>query len=466
MALKALMLRKKIDLKKKERSALGDQLKDLEKREAELEADINEVNTEEEEQAVQESVDQLIEEKEKLEESVDALDTAIKELEDELEALEEAQDAAPTESTPAPENENERSKPIMNTREKFFGMNAQQRDAFFARDDVRNYMTQIRTCIKEKRAVTNVGLTIPQVMLDLLKENIEGYSKLYQYVSVRRVGGTARMNIMGPVPEAVWTECCANLNELSIGFNDMEADCFMVGGYFAICNANLEDSDVNLASEFLSALGQAIGLALDKAILYGRNTSANTKMPQGIVPRLLQTEAPTGYPATARTWADLHTSNVITVTAANSTGAKLMQAIVEATAAMKNKYSAGGRVWVMNEATHVKIISATVATTATGQFAAGITDSMPLVGGPIVELSFIPDNVIIAGYFDLYMLFERAGQEFASSEHVRFLQNQTVFKGLARYDGAPAIPEAFVAIGLNGTAPTAAMTFAADTANT
>lgn len=466
MALKALMLRKKIDLKKKERSALDAQLKDLEKREAELEADINEVDTEEEEQAVQESVDQLIEEKEKLEETVDALDTAIKELEEELEALEEAQDAAPAESTPAPENENERSKPIMNTREKFFGMNAQQRDAFFAREDVRNYMTQIRTCIKEKRAVTNVGLTIPQVMLDLLKENIEGYSKLYQYVSVRRVGGTARMNIMGPVPEAVWTECCANLNELSIGFNDMEADCFMVGGYFAICNANLEDSDVNLASEFLSALGQAIGLALDKAILYGRNTSANTKMPQGIVPRLLQTEAPTGYPATARTWADLHTSNVITVTAANSTGAKLMQAIVEATAAMKNKYSAGGRVWVMNEATHVKIISATVATTATGQFAAGITDSMPLVGGPIVELSFIPDNVIIAGYFDLYMLFERAGQEFASSEHVRFLQNQTVFKGLARYDGAPAIPEAFVAIGLNGTAPTAAMTFAADTANT
>lgn len=464
MALKALMLRKKIDLKKKERSALDDQLKALEQREAALEDDINEVNTEEEEQAVQESVDQLIEEKEKLEETVDALDTAIKELEDELDALEEAQNAEPT---PAPQNENaERSNPIMNNREKFFGMNAQQRDAFFAREDVQSYMTQIRTCIKEKRAVTNVGLTIPQVMLGLLKENIEGYSKLYQYVSVRRVGGTARMNIMGPVPEAIWTECCATLNELSISFNDMEADCFMVGGYFAICNANLEDSDVNLASEFLSALGQAIGLALDKAILYGRNTSANAKMPQGIVPRLLQTEQPSGYPATARAWADLHTSNVITVTAANSTGAKLMQAIVEATAAMKNKYSSGGRVWVMNETTHVKIISATVATTAAGQFAAGITDSMPLVGGPIVELSFIPDNVIIAGYFDLYMLFERAGQEFASSEHVRFLQNQTVFKGLARYDGAPAIPEAFVAIGLNGTAPTAAMTFAADTANT
>ena len=85
---------------------------------------------------------------------------------------------------------------------------------------------------------------------------------------------------------------------------------------------------------------------------------------------------------------------------------------------------------------------------------------MPVVGGIIEVLSFIPDNVIIAGYFDLYVLAERAGSRFASSEHVRFLQDQPVFKGTARYDGAPAIAEAFVAVGI-GAAPTAtAVTFA------
>jgi hypothetical protein len=38
-------------------------------------------------------------------------------------------------------------------------------------------------------------------------------------------------------------------------------------------------------------------------------------------------------------------------------------------------------------------------------------------------------------------------------------------KGTARYDGQPVIAEGFVAIGLNGATPTAAMTFAADSAN-
>ena len=90
---------------------------------------------------------------------------------------------------------------------------------------------------------------------------------------------------------------------------------------------------------------------------------------------------------------------------------------------------------------------------------------MPVVGGIIEVLDFIPDNVIIGGYFDLYLLAERAGTRFATSEHVRFIQDQTVLKGTARYDGQPAIAEGFVAIGLNGVTPNATMTFAADSAN-
>ena len=271
---------------------------------------------------------------------------------------------------------------------------------------------------------------------------------------------------MGTIPEAIWTDCCANLNELSLGFNDLEMDCYKVGGFFAICNANIEDSDLNLAAEVLSALAQAIGIALDKAILYGRNASGTMKMPQGIVSRLVQTEAPSGYPATARPWADLHTSNVISITAANSTGVKLFQSIVTASGAMKGKYSRGEKIWIMNEATYTKLTAEALTINAAGAMVSGVNGVMPVVGGIIEVLSFIPDNVIIAGYFDLYTLAERAGSRFASSEHVRFLQDQTVFKGTARYDGAPAIAEAFVAIGINGTTPNATMTFPTDTANT
>ena len=66
---------------------------------------------------------------------------------------------------------------------------------------------------------------------------------------------------------------------------------------------------------------------------------------------------------------------------------------------------------------------------------------------------------------DLYLLAERSGQKFAQSEHVRFLGDQTVFKGTARYDGQPAIAEGFVAIGVNGAEPSDSMSFAGDTAN-
>lgn len=465
MALKALMLRKRIDLKKKELDKLRASMKDIEKREAELVIAVEEVANEEEQAAVQETVDALIEEKENLQESVDELERVIEELEGELADEEAAQE---TEPAPAPAAENEERSyhhmhQIMTRASAGFTLR-DRLAAIITRDDVKEFLGSVRAARMQQRAITNVGLTIPEVMLGLLKENIEGYSKLYKHVTVRPIKGTGRQLIMGTVPEALWTDCCANLNELTLGFNDLEIDCFKVGGFFAICNANLEDSDVDLAAEVLSALGQAIGLALDKAILYGRNAAGTQKMPLGIVSRLAQTAAPSGYPATARAWADLHTTNIITIPAA-TTGAALIAAIVTASGKAKNKYSRGEKVWVMNENTYTALMAATVTTDANGRIVTGVADTMPVVGGVIEQLSFIPDNVIIGGYFDLYTLAERAGQQFASSEHVRFLQDQTVYKGTARYDGAPAIPEAFIAVGIGGTTPNATMTFPTDTAN-
>ena len=115
---------------------------------------------------------------------------------------------------------------------------------------------------------------------------------------------------MGTYPEGIWTEQCASLNELDLGFNDVEVDGFKVGGFFKICNAILEDNDVNLAGEFINALGIAIGKAIDKAIVYG----TGIKMPVGFVTRLAQETKPDNYSLTGREWKDLHTSNVITIT--------------------------------------------------------------------------------------------------------------------------------------------------------
>lgn len=459
MALKTLMLRKKIDTRKKEYEALLAKDSEFEARNAELEKAIEEAETEDEQETVREAVEGFEAEKSEHEKTKTDLEKEIRELEAEMEELEKKmEDPAPA-PAPAPADPEERKeKKEMKTR-KFFGMNEREMNEFITREDVKNSLENVRTCIREKRAVTNVGLTIPTVMLGLIRENILEYSKLYKYVALRQVNGEGRAVIMGTIPEAVWTECCANLNELDLTFADVELNCWKVAGYFAVCNANIEDSDIDLAAEILTALGQAIGLALDKAILYG----TGTRMPLGVVTRLVQTQAPADYPATARTWANLSATNVVAL--GDVTGTALVKAIVESFGAAKGKYSRGEKVFVMNEATYTKLAASTIATTAEGLIVAGVTDRMPVIGGIIEVLDFIPDNVIIGGYFDLYILAERAGTRFATSEHVRFLNDQTIFRGIARYDGQPAIAEGFVAMAIGTTKPTAAMTFAPDTAN-
>lgn len=462
MALKALMLKKRLDDKKKQLAALRADAETLKTREAELEQAIAEAETDEEKQTVEEAVTAFEADKADNDSKVSALEQEIADTERELaEAEQKANAPASAPQAPAPDT-TERKGEItvgMKTRA-FFGLDHQERDRFIVREDVRSYLNEIRACIREKRALTNVGLTIPEVMLPLLRTATEENSKLIGRVNLVRITGTGRQTIMGTIPEAVWTEMCATLNELSLGFNDVEVDGYKVGGYFEICNATLEDSDLNLASELLTALGKAIAKALDKAIIYG----TGTKMPLGFVTRLAQTAKPSDYPATARTWKDLHSGNIITGT--GKTGLQLFQEIATNSIVTINDYFADGIVWLMNKKTHTKLLVQSMDKNLNAAIVAGISTTMPVIGGEIIDLPFIPDDNIVFGYLSAYTLAERAGQKAATSEHVKFLEDRTVFKATARYDGKPVIPEAFGLMSITTTAPSTSVTFPSDTANT
>lgn len=475
--MKVFWLRQKIEKLKKELENLRAMDADFEKRENELKDAIEDAaaaegdEATEKQQIIDEEVEKFDAEKKEHEEAKNKLEEEIAGMEEQLKEEEAAQDTTPAE-TPAPEEETEEKRGgihIMTTRTKLF--NEKIRSAIFnergeaVNESVKGWLDEVRSCIREKRELTNVGLTIPEVFLGILKENMINYSKLYKYLDVRSLGGNGRLAVQGKIAEAIWTECCANINELALAFNQVEVNCFKIAGFYQVCNATLEDSDIDLAGTILEAIGQSIGLGIDKAVLYGRNTNKTQKMPLGVVTRLAQTSEPADYPATARAWEDLHTSNIITL-AAGLTGAALFKQILLASGAMKGDYARGPKVWIMNEKTHTKLMAETVINTADGQFVASASGSMPAVGGNIEVLNFIPDNTIIAGYFDLYLLAERAGQKFAQSEHVKFLEDATVFKGTARYDGQPTIAEAFIAIGLENTTPGTTMAFAPDTANT
>lgn len=460
--LKALILRKKLTDIQKELEVLRTTASEFEKREAELEADIAAATTEEEQQAVEAAVAEFERDKAANEEEMKTLSERASALEKELAEIEEKQTTTENTTRAGKEFTNMKNLAITTTRaKKLFGsMNIEQRTAILENENAKNFLSEIRTCISEKRALSNVGLTVPDVYLGMIRENIMQYSKLYKHVYVRPLKGEGRLTIMGNIPEAVWTEMCASLNELDIAFNQTEVDGYKVGGFIPVCNANIEDSDLDLAAEIITILGQAIGKALDKAILYGKGI----KMPLGIVTRLAQTEQPSNYPSKARPWKNLSTTNIKALNASLE-GIALYRQIMLDAAAAEGKYSRGEKVWAMNETTYTNLKATMLSVNAAGAVVSSIEGTLPVIGGIVEVLDFIPDNIIIGGYFDLYLLAERAGTRVGQSEHVRFLDDQTVFRGTARYDGLPSIAEAFVALGLNGVTPTSDMLFAPDEAN-
>lgn len=440
----------------------------LQKREAELEAaltEVTEATPAADREAVEAEVTQheadekaLEDEKAKNEAEKTRLSAEIAGLNKELEELNARAQKPPT----APEKtERKEGNHSMETRIKFYGMGREERDAFFARDEVKRFIGDVRSNIKT-RAVTNGSLTIPDVIMDLLRDNIEQYSKLAKYVTVKRVIGTARQNIMGLAPEGVWMEATGALNELDMSLNQIETDGFMVGGIIWVHNTLLEDSDINLGAEVIDQLGKAIGKAQDRGILFG----TGVKTPLGILTRLAQASQPSDWGANAPAWTDLRTSNIKTLNINSTTGAAFFASLIAALGAAKPNYSDGRCFWAMNRTTRINIMTKALAFDSAAALVAGVNRQMPILGGDIVETELLGDHEIVGGFGSLYLLAERSGAKFESSEHARFAENLTGFRGYARYDGKPIFGEGFVSVSYDNSAPGTTATFPDDYANT
>lgn len=471
MALKQIMLSRKIEQKKEELRSLMEKDSAFQTREAELEQAITEAVTEEEQKAVEEEVDAFDSEKTAHEEAKDALKNEISGLEEELAAYEV--------DPPAPERHDNKEKKVRISRMKvdvnirslpmgkraFDALPMETRESIIQREDVKDFLAKLRSMKGNSRAIQGGELEIPVVFLDLISENMYRYSKLLRRVRVRTVPGQARQTIAGTVPEAIWTEMCGAINELTFRFNQITLDGYKVAGIIPVCNSLLEDtvSNLDLAGTIIEMLSEAIGLAEDKAILYGKGAASH--MPLGIVTRLAQDSAPDGYPANAPEWVDLHSTNIVKIDGASLTGEQFWSKLMMATANTFTRYSRGEMFWAMNSKTYATLRSKLITFTASGDIVSALYGALPIITGAVDVLEFIPDGDIIGGYGDLYLWVDRAAMQIESDSSVQFIQDNTVFRGKARADGAPVIPGAFVAININNAAVTTAMDFAADTAN-
>ena len=469
MALKALLLKSELQQLHMRHTALSDKIPDYESRERELEEALTEAQTETDIDAVRVLIEEFQSERDAWQRNLDDVSAQIAAKETELRELEAN---APPVNAPAVPASNDA--PAIVRKEAYHSMklrafahlSPERRDALLQSEEIRSFAESFRERFKggQTRAVSGADLLIPEVLLDVLRENISAYSRLIKYVRVIALTGKARMPIMGTVPEAVWTEMVGAINNIDLSFAQVEMDGYKVGAYTAIPNSTLEDTYPVLVNAIIESLGISIGKALDKAIFFG----TGSKMPTGFVTRLAQTSQPENYPANARAWTDLHESNVITISS-DYAGINLFKQIAIAKGNAKGTYSNGRVFWAMSDATYNKLMTEAMSINAAGAIVTGIGATMPVLGGDIVTLGaggeIVPDNAIYFGYGDLYDLSERAGTSVGYSDLPLYLQDNTVFKATARYDGKPAIAEGFGAIGL-GSAPATSADFSPDVANT
>lgn len=464
MALKTLMLKHKLDSLRASLAALAEKDTEFATREAEIENAIAEAATEDEQTAVDAAIEQFDADKDAHNQEKEKLSAGISELEAQLNEAEQQQTPPPTIGERTKNTQKKERETHMNIEQRYREFTGEQRAAFVAREDVHDFLERFRALGNQTRGVTGADLTIPDTMLGLIRSEVASGSKLLRFVRVVNVSGIARQNIMGTIPEAIWTEMCAKINELEFGFNQVTVDGYKVGGYIAICNATLEDSDANLVGEIISMIGAAIAKALDKAILFG----TGTKMPTGIATRLAQAAKPTTWNERAPEWTDLRITNLLKLSANTTSGVEFFAELIQALAIAKPVYSSEGLFWVMNRKTHLDLITKALTFNASGALVAGASNTMPIIGGTIVEFEDdeIADHEIIGGFGGNYLLSQRHGVTFGQSEHVYFLEEQTVFKGTARYDGTPLAGEAFVIVNYANVAPTTTNTFPIDYANT
>lgn len=459
--LKELLLRKKLEALQAELAPYTAKREELKKKEEELTRAVEEVTEEtsdEDKKVVEDAVNDHEREAGETEQKIEELEEKIKAIEDELDALKKDKDEAlqDTETDEVEEKDTARAVQVEPEKRGYDIMEKMNLREAVKTEEVRSFLGEVRGAF-EGRAVNNISLAVPQNLVAVIHEQVEKYSKLISYVDRRSVHGKGREIIVGKYPEAVWIETCTYLNEIGLDLYDVEVDGYTVGGFIPVCRAALSDTDIGLANEVTTAIAQAIGYAIDKAILYG----TGKKMPRGIVTRLAEKAKPEYWIDSNPAWADLSTTNVKQV---KGDGIELFKNLAKDLKLTKTSLS-GEKVWVMSEATKNILTSQALSFNASGALVSGIANAMPVLGGNIVTLDFVPDGDIIVGYFKNYLLAEREGVVLESSDDVEFYRHKRVYKGLARYDGTPVFGGAFAALNILGKAPTTAVEFAPDKAN-
>ena len=262
----------------------------------------------------------------------------------------------------------------------------------------------------QTRAVDNYQLLIPETLINMIAVDMLDVGKVYALVTRQSVGGTSRIALAGKTPTAIWSEMKAAIQELSLDFEELELDGYMISGYIPVYNYVIEDSFINLSDHIMQQLTKAIAQALDIAIVNG--TGATGKQPEGIIPNMTAANKV----SSDGTFEDLITHYALLPDDTGALDAIMTRATFYTWFASQMIIpTADGRILGQNAMT-----------------AQRLPDGTPV---HFVPNTVINDNEVLIGDFKKYFLVQRASMNLAVSTEAKFVENQTVFRGTARYDG-------------------------------
>ncbi len=418
MALKQIMLQRKIATKKEALDSLREKDTAFEKREKELETAIAEAKTDEEQQAVEDEINQFNEEKEPHDQEKRDLESEIDQLEQELQELNEKAPSNKGEERNMTEKHEKRKKDLLVD--------------YYERSDVKEFYDELRDKLKLRAngqvlpdSASGAELIIPEIIVNRIRERIGDFTTLYPLVDKVIAKGRVKLILDVDTKEATWLEMRGALPEDDDSkLTAVEFDGFKIGRIVYIDNSLLEDSIINLDDYLTKRIARSIAKGLDKAIVEG--TGKDSKQPDGILPKVPGENKVTKKP----TYEEL-----IPVLGLIDTG----------------EDATGEIVAVMHRQTYYsKIATLTLHVNANGVDVVQLPNlSQPnFLGLRVVFNNYIPKDKILFGVFDKYTLVERESVRVDMSGHYKFREDQTAVRGVGRYDGKPVVPSAFVEVTL------------------
>lgn len=423
MSIRSLVLNKRIREKKDALEVLRAACADFATREQQLEADIDTASTDEERSALDEAINQFEADQDENRTQTAALEAEIADLENQLAEAERAQSSASVAKTTDPVSQTEGSDNRSNNNEylrrelymPILSHRERTRESL-THAEVRSFYQNLSEMIQTRatgagNSLTQTEILIPEIVMTRIEDRMGDYATVAREVETIAVGGTSRIILDGADPEAIWVEMSGAISEVESSFKKVELDGWKLAGYMVIPNDIIDDALINLAEYVEKKLAKAIAKSRDKAILNG--SGSNGKQLVGIIPSLAESNKPA------------------------SIGFNLGDILSNIAFVDDGEETYGEIICVMKRSTFYRhFVKKLITVDSAGRYVVPNLTT-PNIGVRVVMSQYMPENKILFGDFKRYMLAQRSGVKLAASTDVKFVEDQTVIKGLQRMDGKP-----------------------------